>query len=55
MTRVSVKQERPKFLLQRLLGSAGSRDVCGKIKIDVCHQLHYAHGLETHAINESAR
>ena len=56
MTRVSVNQGRSTFLWQRLLGSAGSRVARGKIKnSDVRHQLDYARGLETHAINEIAR
>ena len=56
MTRVSVNQGHPTFLWQRLLGgSAGSRVARGKIKSDVRHQLDYARGLETHAINETAR
>jgi len=38
-----------------LLWAAGSRVARGKIKSGVRHQLDYAHGLETHAINETAR
>ena len=55
MTRVSVNQGRPAFLWQRLMGSAGSRVARGKIKSDVRHQLDYASGLETPAVNETAR
>ena len=38
-----------------LLWAAGSWVARGKTKSDVRHQLDYARGLETHAVNETAR
>jgi len=38
-----------------LLWASGSRVTRGKIWNDGLHQLVYAHGMETHAVNETAR